>query len=122
MSVPSAIADPPRAAQAVSQDPRRWSEVVRRLARRQGMLNAHERQALLEGWFRLAVHPDTRFPEAVKLLHTCVRYDGSNPRYAYHLARLFFVQNRLELAARCLEDACRLCPTSHRLWSHACLL
>ena len=79
-------------------------------------------EALAEGSFRLALHPDTSVVESLGLLRRSVRLDGSNPKYAYHLARMYFLSGRLQLAADWLTHAYRLCPTSHRIWCHFSLL
>lgn len=85
-------------------------------------LDAYTREALAEGSFRLAVHPATQAVAALELLNRAVRLDGSNPKYAYHLARLYFLHGQLTLAANWLQHAHRLCPTSHRIWCHLSLL
>ena len=87
-----------------------------------GELDEKGLEALVECSFRLAVHPDTPAPEAIQLLRGCVRLDGTNPKYGYHLARLYFVHGELDQAKAWLRLAFRLCPTSHRIWAHICLL
>lgn len=79
-------------------------------------------EALAECCFRLAMHPTTAVEESFDLLRRAFKVDGANPRYAYHLARLYFLHGRLNQAASWLELAYRLCPTSHRIWSHISLL
>lgn len=79
-------------------------------------------EALVECAFRTAVHPGTEGSEALDLLTECVRIDGTHPRYAYHLARVYFEHGELDLARKWIERAARQCPTSHRIWSHVCLL
>jgi tetratricopeptide (TPR) repeat protein len=92
------------------------------MSHRQRELSEVEWEAQLEACFRLAVHPDTPFLESVELLKKCIRHDGSNPKFVYHLARVYFVHRKLEEASHWLTTACRLGPTSHRVWAHACLL
>ena len=75
-----------------------------------------------ESLFRLALHPRTSVPDAVRHLLEARRIDDTNPRYAYHLARLYLSLGSLETAGRWLKDAVNLCPTSHRLWAHIGLL
>jgi hypothetical protein len=79
-------------------------------------------EALAECSFRLALHPETEVTEALELLHQSVRLDGANPKYAYHLGRLYFLHGELKAASSWLHLAIRLCPTSHRLWAHISLL
>lgn len=79
-------------------------------------------EGLAECGFRIAVHPDTPFPRAVELLQESIRCDGANPKYAYHLSRLCFLHGLLPEAQHWMATACRLCPTSHRIWSHIFLL
>jgi hypothetical protein len=81
-----------------------------------------ELEALAECCFRLAVHPATPVDEAVRLLHRAIRMDRANPKYGYHLARVYFLHGELERCSKWLEAAARLCPTSHRVWAHVCLL
>lgn len=81
-----------------------------------------ELEALAECCFRLAVLPATPVEEAVRLLHRAIRMDRSNPKYVYHLARVYFLHGELERCSKWLEAAARLCPTSHRVWAHICLL
>lgn len=78
--------------------------------------------AIAECCFRLAVHPDTPVEDALRLLHSAVRHDNKNPKYAYHLGRIYFIHGQLDLAATWLALAQRLCPTSHRVWAHISLL
>lgn len=87
-----------------------------------GELDSLGREALAEGSFRLALQPDTPVTEGLDLLQRAVRLDGANPKFAYHLARLYFLHDEFVLAARWLEWAHRLCPTSHRIWCHISLL
>ncbi len=79
-------------------------------------------EALAEGSFRLAIHPWTPSNEAFDLLYQAMRLDGTNPKFAYHLARLYFVYGQFELAASWLQRARKLAPTSHRIWAHISLL
>lgn len=78
--------------------------------------------ALAECSFRLAVHPDTPAPESIQLLGEAVKIDGANPKYAYHLGRVYFLQGRFREAARWFRLACCLAPTSHRIWAHVAVL
>lgn len=78
--------------------------------------------SLAECNFRLAVHPDCDSGDAVALLRESVRLDGSNPKYAYHLGRIYLSQGEFELAARWFRLACCLVPTSHRIWAHISVL
>jgi len=79
-------------------------------------------EALAECAFRLAVHADTPPGEASRLLRLSCRIDGANPKFAYHLARLYFSHGDFDRAASWLENTICGCPTSHRLWTHVSLL
>lgn len=85
-------------------------------------LDAAGAEALAEGSFRLAVHPSTPMGEAVKLLHRAYRLDGTNPKYAYFLARLYLLYGNFDRAAQWIQIAVRHCPTSHRIWVHVSLI
>ena len=79
-------------------------------------------EALVEACFRLGIHPQSDPGEAVPLLLQAHRLDGANPKYAYHLARIFYNGADFDRASKWLETAIVLCPTSHRLWAHVSLL
>lgn len=106
---------------------RRRSEL---LQRRQELLQSRGHQseeietllALSECSFRIAVHPETPFEDTLELLNQCIRLDGANPRYAYHLGRLYFVYGQFDRASHWFRLACCLSPTSHRIWSHVAIL
>ena len=85
-------------------------------------IDTQQLEALVEVRFRLAVDADTSPSEAIELLQGCVRLDGANPKYAYHLAQIYYEGGRLDRAREWIEAASRLCPTSHRIWSHVALL
>jgi tetratricopeptide (TPR) repeat protein len=74
--------------------------------------------ALAECSFRLAVHPDTPFGSAVRLLGSALRHDATNPLYAFHLGRVHLQHGQTDRAATWLSRAYELCPTSHRVWCH----
>src|ERR1051325_11185321 len=113
---------------------RRMPDVVRlasRLQRRlheletlqgQRPLSPAESSALAECAFRIAVDRATAPEQAATLLQHAVRLDRSNPKFHYHLGRLCFSRGELDSAAAWLERARRLCPTSHRIWTHIGLL
>ena len=79
-------------------------------------------EALAEGSFRLALAPSTPPAEAFDLLARAFRLDGTNPKYAYHLARLYLSYGLLDPAKTWLRVAGRLAPTNHRIWIHISLL
>jgi tetratricopeptide (TPR) repeat protein len=79
-------------------------------------------EALAEGCFRLAVHHSTPVHEATGLLQRAAKIDGGNPKYPYHLGRIFLLHGRLDLARKWFSVAAKLCPTSHRIWTHISLL
>jgi hypothetical protein len=87
-----------------------------------GALEGPELEALAECSFRLAVNPATPFEQALSLLQQAFRLDGANPKLVYHLGRLYFQHGMLAEARDWIALACRLCPTSHRIWTHICLL
>ena len=90
--------------------------------RKSGRRDGRETEALAECCFRLALHAATPAKEAIGLLQRAHRLDGTNPRYAYHLARVYFVHGEFDRAATWLQAAARLCPASHRIWTHVSLL
>ena len=79
-------------------------------------------EALAEARFRIALDPHTPADESIAQLHECLQLDAINPRYAYHLARLYFLHYELDVAQRWILRACKQCPTSHRIWAHVSLL
>jgi len=79
-------------------------------------------EALTEAKFRLALSKDTPVEEAISLLKYSNRVDGINPRYTYHLARIYFNHGEFDQASDWLKKAAVSCPTSHRIWSHISLL
>jgi len=105
-------------------DPVRLRAILDRLVKQKAAapLTPTEREALAECAFRLAVAADTPAPEAVRLLLRGRRLDGANPRYAYHLARIYLQHGDLDRAAAWLRRALAQCPTSHRIWAHVSLL
>src|SRR5207249_1453570 len=72
-----------------------------------------EAAAASECAFRLAVHPDTEPSQSFALLQRSIRWDKSNPKYSYHLARLSFIYGNTGRAAQWLQATQRVCPTSH---------
>jgi len=78
--------------------------------------------ALAECNFRRAVHPETPARDAIERLQETIRLDGSNPKYAYHLGRIYFLQGKFQEASRWFRLACCLAPTSHRIWAHVAVL
>lgn len=84
--------------------------------------NIEQTEALLEAWFRLALHRETPFEKAVRYLKSAYRIDNTNPRYSYHLGRLYFLSGNFDKASHYLRIATEHCPTSHRIWAHIGLL
>lgn len=109
---------------ALIQDPARLRERIDSLWKRRGddREDGLEIEALAEAHFRLAVHPSAQAEDALDLLKAAIRLDGANPKFPYHLARLYFVHGDLDRAAEWLERALQICPTSHRIWAHVSLL
>ena len=100
------------------------TERLRQLENRahKGSLNPAGFEALSEACFRVAVLPGQRPADAVRLLRRAIRSDGTNPKHAYFLARIYFAHGDFDRASRWLREAARHCPTSHRIWSHIALL
>lgn len=106
------------------------AEVARLRATRDQLLRAKRAkrlppdgvEALAECGFRIAVAAGTPADESLSLLREAVRLDGANPKYPYHLARLYLRSGQFDAAAAALQVAVRLCPTSHRLWTHVGVL
>jgi len=107
------LSDPPRLRNAQKQLLQLQCEGRRELTRL---------VTLAECNFRMAVHAETDSPEAIDLLREAVRIDGSNPKYAYHLGRVYFLRGEFVPAARWFRLACCLVPTSHRIWAHVSVL
>jgi hypothetical protein len=103
-------------------DPGALESFIERHTRDGGPGSNELQEAVAEALFRLAVHPDTPGERAVSALQRAVRFDGNNPKLAYHLARVLFVHGKLDEAAHWFSRAVSLSPTSHRIWSHICLL
>ena len=106
------------------QDPKRLRKTIDELRRasKGSRDSAQVAAAIAEASLRIALHPDTPDNEAASHIATAVRSDPSNPKHAYHMARLCLVLGALDAAARWLEFADRLCPSSHRIWCHASVL
>jgi hypothetical protein len=92
------------------------------IALRSRVLKGVEVEALAECAFRLAVHPSTPPERSGELLQLAMRTDAANPKFPYHLARLYFRNGDLERAGIWLNRARKLSPTSHRIWTHIGLL
>ena len=91
-------------------------------ALRTRVLKGVEVEALAECAFRIAVHLSTPTVRAAELLQLAMRSDPANPKYPYHLARLYFRDGDFPRAGDWLNRARKLCPTSHRIWTHIGLL
>lgn len=91
-------------------------------AKRARQFGPVEAEALAECNFRLALLPGASVLDSLGLLREAVRLDGANPKYAYHLARIYFAHGDFAAASTWLREAVGLCPTSHRLWAHVGLL
>ncbi len=79
-------------------------------------------EALAEAHFRFALCPDTTPAETVRRLRRAIRLDSTNPKFPYHLARVLLSHGKLSVASKWIRRAADLCPTSHRIWTHVCLL
>jgi hypothetical protein len=99
---------------------RRYEHFAR--LRKARMADGPQLEALAECCFRLATHSKTPPADSRRLLREACSADSANPKFAYHLARLFLIEGNLEKAASWLSLAVRLCPTSHRIWTHICIL
>ena len=85
-------------------------------------LEPDQAAALAECCFRLALSEDRPLDAQVQLLRDAVKIDGTHPKFAYHLARLYLLAGEFDAASQWLKTAVALCPTSHRLWTHVSLL
>jgi tetratricopeptide (TPR) repeat protein len=79
-------------------------------------------EAMVEAFFRIALHPDMPGSESIEWLLKAMRIDGANPRYPYHIARICLIEGDLDGAAKWLKETNRHCKTSHRLWTHVSIL
>ena len=104
-------------------DPSKLKAFVKRFEEKKtSKVYADENEALAEAYFRLGVHAETSSSDAFYYLHQAFKRDGTNPKYAYHLGRLNFIHDNMDKAGHWLSLAARLCPTSHRIWTHISLL
>ncbi|MCX4820103.1 hypothetical protein OG883_09330 [Streptomyces sp. NBC_01142] len=93
-----------------------WSRLEEGERLTQGQLDA-----VVEGFFRIGVHPGTDPPTALRLLARAHRLDGSNPKHPYHVGLLYLRHGRPEAAVRWLTAAAALSPVNHRIWAHLSL-
>jgi len=91
-------------------------------AKKRRTLSRDEREALAECSFRLGVDRRTPVQQAISHLNRAYKYDGTNPKFAYHLALLYYLHGDLPRATVWIQTAVRQCPTSHRIWTHISLL
>lgn len=105
-------------------DPAELQSVLNRLLdrRRNEAFTVQQVEALAECAFRIALHPSTAVSRAAELLGLAKRADRANPKYPYHMARLYFRCGDFDQAGVWLERSRQLCPTSHRIWAHIGLL
>lgn len=87
-----------------------------------GTLESDKQEAVAEILFRIAIHTETNPKEAFEKLRKAYKLDGTNPKYAYHLARLYYIHGDFGKSAIWLNKAAELCPTSHRIWTHISLI
>ncbi len=99
---------------------RRSAELESRIRQSDGDPAVHE--ALAEVCFRLALLRGAAPRESVALLRRAIRLDGTNPKHAYALARLYLAHGDLDRAAAWLRRCVAICPTSHRVWTHVALV
>ncbi|MFC8515933.1 hypothetical protein [Streptomyces sp. NPDC057257] len=93
-----------------------WSDLEAGLPLTQGQLDA-----VVEGFFRIGVHPGTDPATALVLLVRAHRLDSANPKHPYHVGLLYLRHGRPEAAARWLTAAAALSPANHRVWAHLSL-
>ncbi|MGI5457699.1 hypothetical protein ACQEWB_31910 [Streptomyces sp. CA-249302] len=93
-----------------------WSDLEAGLPLTQGQLDA-----VVEGFFRIGVHPGTDPATALVLLVRAHRLDSANPKHPYHVGLLYLRHGLPEAAARWLTAAAALAPASHRVWAHLSL-
>ena len=97
-------------------------KLIKLKALRNRVLKSAEVEALAECAFRIAVHRSTQFGRAAELLQLAMRTDPANPKYPFHLARLYFRCGDFAHVGDWLNRARQQCPTSHRIWTHIGLL
>jgi len=85
-------------------------------------INEEHLSAIAEAYFRLALNPSTESREALAYLKKGYNIDNVDPRFPYHIARIYFQLKEFNLVQKWLMVAFRLCPTSHRIWAHIGLL
>jgi hypothetical protein len=85
-------------------------------------INEETIAAVVEACFRLALHPETSRNEAITYLKRAYKIDNVDPRFPYHIARLYFLGKDFEQTQKWLMKAYELCSTSHRIWLHIALL
>ncbi|MEV1077568.1 hypothetical protein AB0I98_04835 [Streptomyces sp. NPDC050211] len=90
-----------------------WSEIDAGRPVTQGQLDA-----VVEAFFRIAVHPGTDPGTALTLLRRAHRLDSANPKHPYHVGLLYLRHGRPEAAVRWLTTATDLSPVNHRVWAH----
>lgn len=108
-------------AKTLITEPKELQEKINRLDKVKDIKVEHS-EARAEAYFRLALHPDTPSQEAIANLKNAIRIDSANPKYPYHVARLYLLHGELEQAENWLRKSIVLCPTSHRLWIHISIL
>jgi hypothetical protein len=84
--------------------------------------NEDQMTAVAEAYLRMALHPSTTSDEALLYLKKGYKTDNVDPRFAYHIARIYFQLKEFNQARKWLMIAFGHCPTSHRIWVHIGLL
>ncbi|HEX8070618.1 MAG TPA: tetratricopeptide repeat protein [Pyrinomonadaceae bacterium] len=82
---------------------------------------ARQRVALAEGYFRLAVLPDTDPAEALALVQKSIECDPFHPKFFFHLGRLLHRAGDFRGAVYAYREALKLAPTNHRAHAHLAL-
>lgn len=84
--------------------------------------NDEDLAAVAEAYFRLALHPSADPEKALVYLKKGYKIDNVDPRFAYHIALIYFQRKEFVQAGKWLMTAFSHCPTSHRIWVHIALL
>lgn len=85
-------------------------------------INEEHLTAIAEAYLRVGLHPSTDSSEALVYLKKGYRIDNVDPRFSYHIARIYFLLKDFKQARKWLMTAFDHCPTSHRIWVHIGLL
>src|SRR6056297_2929346 len=80
--------------------------------------NTEQLNYIIEKSFRFAMNSNCTPDIAIKILKKLYKIEGLNPRYSYHIARIYFSVGDLENALQWFGRAAKTFPGSHRIWAH----